>query len=102
MIVNRTEITVTPEKRMELFQTIGRLVAPIEQFKGCRGSRFYVDTEDEFTSLLISEWETEADLNSYLRSNDFAILKGAIRVLSVRSADSTAFVTSRGQDPVPK
>jgi quinol monooxygenase YgiN len=80
---------------MELFQTIGRLVAPIEQYKGCRALRFYVDTADEYSSLLISEWETEADFNSYLRSNDFAILKGAIRVLSVRSSDSTAFVTSQ-------
>ena len=100
MIVNKTEITVTPEKRMELFQTIGRLIAPIEQFKGCRASRFYVDATDEYSSLLISEWETEADLNSYLRSNDFAILKGAIRVLSVRSSDSKAFVTSRANEPV--
>jgi hypothetical protein len=44
--------------------------------------------------LLLSEWETESDLDRYLRSNDFAILRGAIMVLSVGSTDSKAFVTS--------
>lgn len=94
MIVNTTRITVTPEKRIELVQTIGRFLGSTRDVKGCRTFRFYLDAADENSSLLISEWETESDLESYLRSNDFAIIKGAIKVLSIGSIDSKALVTS--------
>lgn len=94
MIVNTTRITVNPEKRVELVQTIGRLLGPTGHIKGCRTFRFYLDAVDENSSVLISEWETESDFEIYLHSNDFAILKGAIKVLSIRSIDSKAVVTS--------
>ena len=94
MILKTTRITVKAEKRVELAQTIGRLLGPIKDVKGCRGIGFYLDALDQNSSLLLSEWETESDLDRYLRSNDFAILRGAIMVLSVGSTDSKAFVTS--------
>src|SRR5689334_23541240 len=89
-----TRINVRPEKRIELAQTIGRLLEPAKTVKGCRTIRFYLDAADENSSLLLSEWETESDLERYLRSDDFAILRGAITVLSIGSTDSRALVTS--------
>lgn len=83
-----------PEKRTELVQTISRLLGPIKNVKGCRTIRFYLDATDENSSLLLSEWETESDLNRYIRSNDFAILRGAIMVLSAGTTDSNAYVAS--------
>ena len=77
---------------MELAQTIGRLLGPIKNVKGCRTIGFYFDAVDENSSLLLSEWETESDLNRYLSSNDFAILRGAIMVLSIGSTDCKAHV----------
>lgn len=94
MIVNTTRITVQPEKRIEFFQTVGRLLLPIKKAKGCRTFDFYLDASDENSTLLVSEWETETDLNNYLKSNDFVVLRGAITVLSIRSVDSKATVTS--------
>jgi quinol monooxygenase YgiN len=94
MIVNTTRITVQPEKRTEFFQTVGRLLAPIKSARGCRTFDFYLDASDENSTLLVSEWETERDLNNYLESNDFAVLRGAITVLGIRSIDSKANVTS--------
>lgn len=90
---------VKPENRVELAQTIGRLLGPIKDIKGCRTIRFYLDAVDQNSSLLLSEWETESDLDRYLRSNDFAILRGAIMVLSIGSTDSRAFVTSEACSP---
>jgi quinol monooxygenase YgiN len=98
VIVNTTRITVYPEKRVELAQTITRLIEPVRDIKGCLTFGFYLDAADENSLLLISEWDTESDLDRYVRSNNFAILRGAIRVLSIRSTDSKALVTS----PVPK
>ena len=94
MIVNTTKFTVQPEKRTEFLQTIGPLVEPIKSAKGCHDFGFYLDVADENSTLLVSEWETETDLNNYLGSNDFAILRGAITVLSVQSIDSKVNVTS--------
>ena len=94
MIVNTTRITVRPETRTEFLQTIGRLLEPCKRAKGCRTFDFYLDATDENSTLLVSEWDTETDLNNYLRSDDFAVLKGAITVLSARSIDSKASVTS--------
>lgn len=98
-IINTTKITVYPEKRTELFQTIGRLLKPIEGAKGCQHFRCYFDSADENTLLLMGEWKTESDLNDYLNSNNFAILRGAIKVLSARSTDSKALVTSQACRP---
>lgn len=95
MIVNTTRITVPPEKRTEFLQTIGRLIEPSKRAKGCRTFDFYLDAADENSTLLVSEWDTEPDLNSYLESDDFAVLRGAITVLSARSIDSKASVTSQ-------
>ena len=94
MIVKTTRITARPEKRMELSQTIAGLLGPIHHIKGCRTFRFYLDAEDENSSLLLSEWESESDLDQYLSSDDFAVLKGALAILSSRSTDLRARVTS--------
>ena len=99
MVVNTTRITVQPEKRLEFLQTIGRLLNPIKSAKGCRTIDFYLDVADENSTLLISEWDTERDLNNYLKSNDFAVLRGAITVLSVRSVESKANVLSHRSKP---
>jgi quinol monooxygenase YgiN len=99
MIVNTTRITVQPEKRTEFFQTIRRLLDPLKKARGCRTLDFYLDAVDENSTLLVSEWDTERDLNNYLRSNDFAVLRGAITVLSIRSIDSKANVTSHLSRP---
>lgn len=95
MLVNTIRITVPPEKRTEFLQTIGRLLEPSKRARGCRAFDFYLDASDENSSLLVSEWEMETDLNNYMESDDFAVLKGAITLLSARSIDSKAGVTSQ-------
>ena len=97
MVVNTTKITVHPEKRGEFLQTIRRLAEPIKSAKGCLTFCFYVDAADENSSLLVSEWESELDLSNYLRSDDFAVLRGAINVLSSGCVDSKAVVPRRSR-----
>jgi quinol monooxygenase YgiN len=86
VIVNTTRITVRPENRNELFQTIRPLLEPIRSEKGCLAYRFYVEAADENSSVLIGEWETREDWSEHLRSDDFAVLLGAITVLSSPSS----------------
>ena len=61
--------------------------------------RHYIDASDENSSLLIAEWETDSDLNNYLRSDNFAILRGAITLFSTHCTDFRPLVTSRGVTP---
>lgn len=97
--MNTTRITLQPEKRTEFCQTMGRLLDPIKSARGCRKVDFYIDATDENSTLVVSEWDSESDLNNYLQSNAFAILRGAITVLSVHSIESKASVHSHRSKP---
>lgn len=82
MVVNTTRMTVRPESRSELFQTIRPLLDPIRSEKGCLRYGFYVDANDENSTVLIGEWESREAWTNHLRSRDFAVLLGAITILS--------------------
>ena len=82
VIVNTTRIRISPENRKELFQTILPLLDPIRSEQGCLAYRCYIDFVDENDAVLIGEWETQADVEKHLRSRDFAILFGAIHLLT--------------------
>ena len=99
MIVTTTTILVQPEKRTELFHTISVLIDQVNRAEGCVMFRHYIDASDENSSLLMAEWETDSDLNNYLRSDDFAILRGAITLFSTRCTDFSPLVTSREVAP---
>ena len=82
MFINATRISVTPEKKKELYQTILPLLDPIRREKGCLTCNFYWDVRDSCESLLLGEWESETDLNEHLQSPHFALLSAAISVLA--------------------
>jgi quinol monooxygenase YgiN len=81
MIVTTTRITVSSANRCELFQTIQSLLVPLKNEKGCRSSRFYLDSADTNTAMLIEEWETQEDWDNHLQTRDCAVFLGAVSVL---------------------
>jgi len=81
MIMTTTRITVSSANRSELFQTIVTLLVPVRNEKGCVNSRFYLDSADSNSAILVEEWETEDDWSTHLRSRDCAVLLGAVGVL---------------------
>ena len=84
MIVYTTRITVLPENRKELFQTIWSLLDPIRCEAGCMTYRLYEEAGRENSFVLIGEWETQADWENHFRSDYFAVLLGSIMILSLR------------------
>ena len=92
MVLSTSSVTIYPEKRAEFFQTMTQLLEPLNGTAGCKAFRLYVDVVDENSSLIMSEWDSETDLNNYLNSADHAILHGAITVLSKRSTELKAVV----------
>ena len=82
VFINATRISVTPEKKKELYQTILPLLDSIRREKGCLKCNFYFDVGNNCESLLLGEWESETDLNKHLQSPHFALLSAAISVLA--------------------
>lgn len=82
MFINVTMISVKPEKRKELYQTILPLLDSIRREKGCLTYNFYSDARDSCESLLLGEWESETDLKDHLKSAHFGLLSAAISVLA--------------------
>jgi len=80
-VFDLTRITVRPEKRTELCQTISSLIDPVKHEQGCLTYRFYEEAENENTFVLIGEWETPAAWSRHLQSENFAILLGSINLL---------------------
>ena len=81
MIMTTTRITVSSANRSELFQTVLTLLVPVMNEKGCLSSRFYLDSADNNSALLVEEWETQEDWDNHLRSRDCAVFLGAVSVL---------------------
>jgi quinol monooxygenase YgiN len=84
VFVNTTRVTVYPENRIEFCQTIQSLLAPIRSEKGCLMYSFYQEAGDENSFVLIGEWETRADWDEHLLSNDFAVLLASVMLFGRR------------------
>ncbi len=80
------EIRVKPPKFQELYQTLQALLPTIRKEKGCRDCRIYRDVEDGEIFLLSVRWDSQASLDSYVRSSSGIALLGAIDLLSEKAA----------------
>lgn len=85
--INTVTITlrVISGKREELLQTIRALHVKMKEERGFLKFSVYQDVEDADTFNLIQEWETADDLEKQIRSEDFRVLIGALKVLSVEA-----------------
>lgn len=73
---------VLSKKRKELSQTISSLIRSIRTEKGCKRCNFCQDIEDENAFYLLEEWDTQENLESYLKSERFKVLRGAMNLLA--------------------
>ena len=84
-IISAARITVRPQHRRELCLTISGLLDRIRHEKGCRTYSFYGEVEDQNSLILIGEWDTLTAWENHLKSDDFAILIGSVKLLGTRS-----------------
>lgn len=96
MIDATIKITVPPEKRKEVLQTLKAILGPIRREQGCISCNCYVDVESEDIVFFKEEWKTREDLDTHLRSVHFSVLSGAMKLLNkepdirFNTIDSTA------------
>jgi len=70
-------MSVRPEKRKELSQTLLSIVEQVIKESGCLHAGFYQDVEKENDFLAIEEWASQKDADEHLQSDIFTVLMGA-------------------------
>jgi quinol monooxygenase YgiN len=61
------------------------LVERVRQEPGCASSEFYRDAEKKNAQCVLEQWATEADLGAHLKSDNFSVFRGALKVLAVQT-----------------
>jgi quinol monooxygenase YgiN len=81
MIVTTIRMHTTPENRKELMQTFRSLSNPIKSEHGCKSCRIYREVGNEEAVIVIQEWDSRNHLDKHLRSDEFAVMVGAMSLL---------------------
>ena len=85
MITMTVVAQVKPEKRQEFMNALTSLYNHKEKEKGLKKSMLYQEMKDPYGFRLITEWETQKDLEGYLRAEKFRVLLGALEILCAKS-----------------
>jgi quinol monooxygenase YgiN len=72
---------VEPEQRHELMQMFKETSRPDQLPVGCLEQRVYEEAHSPTNLLLVEQWSDKAAMNSYLSSDQFRALIGAVKVL---------------------
>ena len=72
---------VKPEQRHELMQMFKESSRPDQLPATCLERRVYEETGLPTNVLLVEQWSDDAAMNSYLTSDQFRALIGAVKVL---------------------
>lgn len=81
MIVTTIRIQTTAENRKEILQTFRSLSGPIRGEDGCKSCRLYREVENEEIVIVIEEWDSKDHWDEHLRSEQFAVMMGAMSLL---------------------
>jgi quinol monooxygenase YgiN len=80
MIVVRMTMTVLPEKRLEMLQTLLSMIGPAEREPGCLSHSVFCDIQNENRFCILETWKMREDLDRHISADRFGALLGA-RVL---------------------
>ncbi|GAK60621.1 antibiotic biosynthesis monooxygenase [Candidatus Vecturithrix granuli] len=85
MIAVTITMTVLPQKRQELLLTLHELIAVMRQDTGFLDARISMKNGNSSVVTLIAEWETPEAVQTYMQSEYFRILCGALQLLTSSS-----------------
>lgn len=70
-------MTVLPEKRLEMLQTLRSMVGPVEREPGCLRHCIFFDVLDENCFCILETWKSREALERHLATHRFGALLGA-------------------------
>ena len=71
MIQSILRIIVFPEKQKAALELLDSLIGPMHVIPGCIRYRMYQDLENENRLVIEQDWESEAILHRFIRSNAY-------------------------------
>ena len=71
MIIMTLRMTTPPDKLDKFLHALRLLMGPIRVESGCLSCHVYRNAESENELIITQEWATQADLDHYLRTDDF-------------------------------
>ena len=75
-------LKVIPENKDKAIEIINFILERIRVESGCTSCRFYQDTSNNGVFLLLQEWETRADLERHICSEEFYHILALIELAS--------------------
>ena len=97
MVEMTIHMQVRPSKRKELLQTLDDLRREKRRMKGFLDSLALTPNGNNDALTFIEKWKTQEDMDAYLQSYYFSVLRGALKVLTA-SANIT-FTTEPAPTP---
>ena len=82
MIVAILRMVVRPEKREDFVQIIRGILEPTRVQNGCLGYCLCQDVEDEDAFVILEQWESQNDLERFIRSEAYRQLLAAMELLA--------------------
>ena len=82
MIFVRMSMTVLPEKRLEMSQTLQSMSGPVEKETGCLEHSVFSDILNENRFCILETWKHREDLDRHIATDRFCALLGAKVLLS--------------------
>ena len=99
------DVTITmqvlPEKRWELLQTLDGLLSVKRQESGFISSRIGMDAVHEHRVTLVDRWESQAAADTALHSEYFAVLRGALQILTASAQINIVAVPNEQETELP-
>ena len=89
---------VKPEKQQEFRDAISSLYnTRQEEERGLMKSTLYQEVDDPRGFRLITEWETQKDLEGYLGAEKFRVLLGALEILCAKLEIRYSHMAEKGR-----
>ena len=96
MIISTLRILTAPKSRAEVVRALTAQLGPTRAQPGCHRCDLYQDIENRETLTLVEEWESQAELDLRLRSEDYRSVLAAIDLSQKQPVIHFDTVTRRG------
>jgi quinol monooxygenase YgiN len=80
MVISTLRIVTALKSRAEVIRTLVAQLGPIRVQPGCLRCDLYRDVEDPGTITLVEEWESQAELDLRVRSEEYRAVLAAIEL----------------------
>jgi len=80
MIVGTLRILPAPDRRADVLEVLQSVQGPLLAQPGCLGCKVYAEQDPEQGIVLVERWDSEAALQSHIRSEAYRRILGAIEL----------------------